>query len=97
MQMQIHWGILITTALGAVLGILICSKLIDIAIRRVPSITYYVVLGLVIGSVYGLWPDQPARLAWPFLALLFLAGGAVAYFGSREPNKEKTAPASETH
>jgi putative membrane protein len=95
-HLEIRWGILLTTALGAVLGILICSKFIDIAIRRAPSVTYYVVLGLVIGSVYGLWPDQPARLAWPFLVILFLAGNILAYYAGRKQVPPKVSPAKMT-
>jgi putative membrane protein len=95
-HMEIQWGILLTTAIGAVLGIVICAKLIDLAIRRVPGVTYYVVLGLVTGSVYGLWPQQPATLSPAVLALLFVVGGVLAYLGSREPasTKESTTVAS---
>lgn len=77
--------ILLSTAIGAVLGILICSKLIDTAIRRVPSITYYVVLGLIAGALYSLWPRTPLQAGIPVLALLFAAGLAIALFASREP------------
>lgn len=84
-QFDIQWVLLISVGVGAVAGILGFSKLIDLAIHRAPSVTYYVVLGLIVGAVYGLWPDQIAE-ANPLLMLaLFAAGFAVALFFSREP------------
>jgi putative membrane protein len=77
-ELVIRWGALLSTGLGAALGILSFSKLIDLAIKRSPSLAYYAVLGLVLGSVYGLWPDQPARLPVWGLVLCVVAGGAVA-------------------
>jgi putative membrane protein len=77
-HLVIHWGLLITTGLGAVAGILGFSKLIDTAIRRAPAVAYYVVLGLIIGSVYGLWPTQPAQVGPVFLGLSFVLGLGVA-------------------
>lgn len=90
-DLTIAWGTLLSTGLGAVLGILVFSKLIDLAIKRASSLAYYCVLGLVLGSVYGLWPDQPARLpAWS-LALCFLAGGAAALLLGRSPQEPTLA------
>ncbi|MBN1402229.1 MAG: DUF368 domain-containing protein [Anaerolineae bacterium] len=77
-HLVIHWGVLITTGLGAVVGILGFSKIIDTAMRRVPAIAYYIVLGLILGSVYGLWPNQPARVSPILLAMAFLVGVGVA-------------------
>jgi putative membrane protein len=68
---SIHWAVLLATGIGAVVGIIFFSKLIDIAIKRVPSITYYVVLGLVIASIYGLWPSTIENgLLWPIGAVV---------------------------
>ncbi len=90
-ELVIHWGALLSTGLGAVLGILVFSKLIDLAIKRAPSLAYYAVLGMVLGSVYGLWPDQPARLpAWA-LALCLLAGGGIALLLGRSPQEPAAA------
>jgi putative membrane protein len=77
-HLVIHWGLLVTTGLGAVVGILGFSKLIDTAIRRVPAMAYYVVLGLIVGSVYGLWPSQSANVGPILLGLAFALGFGVA-------------------
>jgi len=75
----IHWGALASTGIGAVVGIIIFSKVIDTVINRVPSVAYYCVLGLVIGSVYGLWPREPAQVGWVVLLLAFAAGCGIAW------------------
>jgi len=92
-SLVIDWGILIPTGLGAVSGILSFSKLIDAAFRRAPGLAHYVVLGLVTGSVYGLWPSEPARTGVVGLVLSFVAGTGVALAVGRSPEGAE-APAS---
>jgi uncharacterized membrane protein len=84
-QLEIQWAILITTAVGALAGIIIFSKLIDTALKRAPSASYYCVLGLIGGAFYGLWPnaDAMARASAPVLVLMFAAGAVIAWFASR--------------
>jgi putative membrane protein len=84
-ELVIHWGALASTGIGAVLGIIIFSKLIDTAIKRAPAHAYYAVLGLIAGSVYGLWPDTPARVGPALLVLVFVAGVGIALLFGREP------------
>jgi putative membrane protein len=84
-DLTIRWGILTALGLGAVLGIVTWSKAVDTAIKRAPSVTYYVVLGLIVGSLYGLWPATTAGVSVPVLALAFAAGFALAVvFGRTE-------------
>ena len=91
-----RWGALLTTAIGAGLGIIIFSKLIDAAIKRAPSLAYYCVLGLVIGSVYGLWPRGVALDNIPLLALSFIVGLLLAFFFSKTPEPTETLAQSES-
>ena len=84
-HLVIHWGALASTGIGAVLGIMGFSKLIDLAIRRAPSLSYYCVLGLIIGSVYGLWPQEPANMALVGLVVAFVAGLVLALVFGRNP------------
>ena len=46
---------IISLGLGVILGILIISKLISFLMDKYYSITYFIILGLVIGSVYGIF------------------------------------------
>ena len=96
----IQWATLFATGIGAVVGIIFFSKLIDTAIKRAPAVTYYVVLGLVVASVYGLWPTTGARL-WPMgltlsrgailaVILAFGFGAALTLFlGKREEAQQQ--------
>lgn len=83
---SVHWAVLFATGIGAVAGIIFFSKLIDVAIKRAPSITYYVILGLVVASIYGLWPQTPPPQGtgqiWPVAAemRLFDVVGVVVAF-----------------
>lgn len=91
MHLEIQWAILVTTAVGALAGIIIFSKLIDTALKRAPSASYYGVLGLIGGAFYGLWPNADAMAKSHVLALIlmFIIGAAIAWFASRiqEPAK----------
>jgi len=84
-----NWIPLACTALGVVVGIVAFSKSIDALIKRSPSLAYYGVLGLVLGSVWALRPTQAPNVAWWVLVLALLAGIAVAVaLGGREPEVE---------
>jgi len=80
--------IIATLAVGALAGIVIFAKLMDMALKRAPSITYYVVLGLIIGSVYGLWPTVPAQTSVLVRGLAFVAGTAIAVLFGRSRQEE---------
>jgi len=96
--LRLEWAfelwIIATLGIGALAGIVIFSKLMDTALKRAPSITYYVVLGLIVGSVYGLWPTVPAQTSILVCALAFLVGTGIAvYFG--RPHQVEEAAAEE--
>lgn len=74
-RFSIRWEILAPTGLGAVLGIVVCSKLIDTALKRIPAATAYTILGLLLGSVYGLWPEGALQRENPLLLAAALAVG----------------------
>ncbi len=57
-QPPVHWGVIVAVAVGAVVGILVCSRLIDLALKRQPAVTFYAILGLICGSFVGLWPAE---------------------------------------
>ena len=73
----IHWGVIVAVAAGAGAGILVCSRLIDMVLKRQPSITLYAILGLICGSFVGLWPAEMDVSVSPLVVLLTFAGGAV--------------------
>jgi len=57
--------VLFPFGIGAALGVALVSNAVRSALERGPRITHAVLLGLLVGSVYGLWPFQKAD--HPFL------------------------------
>lgn len=51
-----RWGLVIPAMLGAVLGIILCAKAITKALEKSKQGTYAVILGLIIGSFYAIFP-----------------------------------------
>jgi len=96
-SLEMDWATLLSTAISAVLGILVFSKLIDEAIKRIPALSYYCVLGIVVASVYGLWPTEPAQAPIVGLAVAFGGGVALALAFGRHTPEEMTqgAPAAQ--
>jgi putative membrane protein len=92
--LTIHWGPLLTTGAGAVTGILVFSKLIDLLIKAKPSLAYYAVLGLILGSVYILWPRQPSAFSLPLLVLIGVVGAGLALWLGGDSHGSK--PAAQT-
>jgi putative membrane protein len=66
--------ILGTVALGAILGILIFTKIINILLKKCPSHTYYGILGLIFGSILIIWPGLSLNLSGA-LSILFCVLG----------------------
>jgi putative membrane protein len=92
-HLRIGWVALISTGVGAGAGILTFSKLIHTAIHRAPAVATYGILGLVVGSIYGLWPQDAPRVSIPVLALVFLVGLGIAWMSGRgEERVDATTP-----
>ncbi len=73
----VHWGVIVAVAAGAVVGILVCSRLIDLALKRQPAVTFYAILGLICGSFVGLWPANLDLSVSSLAGILTFAAGAV--------------------
>ncbi len=84
MHFQIHWGILITLGVGAVAGIVLFSKLVDTLLRRARGVVYYAILGLVVGALYGLWPENVVTGGILSYIVAFVVGLVVALLLGRD-------------
>lgn len=49
--------VVIPMGLGIVVGVLLISRIIDILFKKAYSITYFTILGLILGSLYGIFND----------------------------------------
>lgn len=50
--------VLIPVGIGVVLGIVLCAKVITICLKKWQRGTYAVILGLIVGSFYAIWPRE---------------------------------------
>jgi putative membrane protein len=83
-QPPIHWGVLISVSTGAGIGLLVCSRLIGLALERQPAVTFYTILGLICGSLVGLWPAGLDVYASSLASILALVPGiAITYLLGR--------------
>ena len=75
---------LIAVAFGAAAGILVFSKIIEACLKKAPAGTYYFILGLVIASLWEIFPGMPVNVS-ALLAggAVFLAGAGVSFFMSK--------------
>lgn len=55
---EMNIPILIPIAIGVLLGIVLCAKLITICLKKWQRGTYAVILGLIVGSFYAIWPRE---------------------------------------
>lgn len=49
--------ILFLTGIGVILGIVLISKVIEILLKKAFSLTYFVILGLIFGSIFAIFKD----------------------------------------
>ena len=64
---------------GIAIGILLCSRLIALLLKKHHMLTYFVIIGLIVGSVAALWADE-LRSGWAVIVfgLLSFAAGFAA-------------------
>lgn len=89
---------------GFVIGIVVVSKLINLLLKRYHAVSYWAIMGLVLGSVLAIWPravDEswivPRTPAGLFLSIAALAAGfALAFFlGSDRKSRTKQEPVAD--
>jgi len=56
-------------AIGVMLGIVIFAKIINVLLKKYPKETFYFILGLVIASLYSLYPGLPGEIGKIFIAI----------------------------
>jgi putative membrane protein len=66
--------ILFIVAIGAVLGIVVTAKFIKYCLTKYPEYTYYFILGLIIASIFRIWPGIQLNLS-ALISLLTLILG----------------------
>jgi putative membrane protein len=73
--------ILIAVGSGIVLGLLVASRIIQYMLRHFTYLTYALILGLVIGSVFAIYPGLPeTALSWTVTVLAAILGFAISWY-----------------
>ncbi|KAB8137969.1 DUF368 domain-containing protein [Gracilibacillus oryzae] len=67
--------VILVVGIGILLGILIMSKLIHYFLENFPYVTYAFVIGMVIGSVFVIFPGWPVDVMETVVSILTFAGG----------------------
>ncbi len=70
--------VVVPTGFGIIFGIFIIGRLISVALEKAQSQTYFVVLGLILGSIYSIF-SSPTTYATGF-DLVGIISGAVLFF-----------------
>ena len=60
---------LVFVGIGIVLGIFIFAKIINILLKKYPKETFYFILGLVIASLYSIYPGMPGEIGKILIAI----------------------------
>lgn len=88
---NLNIAILIPVGLGVAIGFIVSSKAISYLLHRFPAYMYAVIIGLVFGSIFIVFPGFQAGVAQGIISLVTLgAGFAVAtLLGNTEHTDEK--------
>ncbi|UCE08277.1 MAG: DUF368 domain-containing protein, partial [bacterium] len=61
-------------AIGIILGIIVFAKVINILLKKFPKETFYFILGLVVASLYSLYPGIPGEIMQFVIAISITIG-----------------------
>lgn len=71
--------VLIPFGLGFCIGVVLLTKVLDICMSKYPEITYLIILGFLIGSIFPIYPGNPIGWEIPLSILSFLLGALIIY------------------
>ena len=77
--------LLIVIALGVIVGIITMTKIIEALLRKFPQPTYFAICGLILGSIFSVYPGFTFGIAGIISILTFIAGFIITYIlGKKE-------------
>lgn len=81
---NLQLDIIAVTGVGVVIGILVMSKIINFFLQNYRHVTFALIIGLVIGSIFVVYPGFPNTNAFLIISVVtFAAGLLVAYILGR--------------
>ncbi|MGL5549592.1 MAG: undecaprenyl phosphate translocase family protein, partial [Culicoidibacterales bacterium] len=87
---NLNIALLIPVGMGVAVGFIISSKVISYLLKRYPATMYAVIIGLVFGSVFIIFPGFEAGLTQGLISLVTMIAGfaAATYLGSHDHKDE---------
>ncbi|MGL4952508.1 MAG: DUF368 domain-containing protein [Culicoidibacterales bacterium] len=87
---NLNIAILIPVGMGVAVGFIISSKVISYLLKRFPANMYSVIIGLVFGSVFIIFPGFSAGMTQGLLSIVTMLAGfaAATYLGSHDHKDE---------
>lgn len=84
--------ILLIVGTGMVLGLFVGSVGITFFFKKYPFLTYAFIIGLIVGSVYAIYPGLPTTPAmWAWTVVMALVGFVISYILGLAGEKEQRA------
>lgn len=71
--------VLIPFGLGFCIGVILLTKVLDICMSKYPEVTYLIILGFLIGSVFPIYPGTPIGWEIPLSIVAFIVGAVIIY------------------
>ena len=75
---------LVPFVLGFVLGVILLTRILEICMQRFPQMTYAMIIGFLVGSLFTVYPGNPSGWEIPLSILMFALGFVIIYFVSKK-------------
>lgn len=85
---SLRLSILIPLGVGVLLGIILTTKFLEMAMNRYPQPTYLMILGFIVGSVGEIFPGIPTGIEWITCSLMLVAGFGIIRLISQSDEEE---------
>lgn len=82
---DLNFIILLPFAIGAVIGLVLGSRLVSVLLEKNPQATYCAILGLIVGSLIAIYPGFAFNIEGLVSIGLMVVAALVALWFSREP------------
>jgi putative membrane protein len=79
----LNFAWLVPLAIGGLAGIILTTSLIEKALTKYPRISYFFIIGFVLGSIIDVFPGFPSGIGIPVCVATFAAGYAAIRIVSR--------------
>lgn len=83
--------VLIPFGIGFCIGVILLTKVLDICMSKYPEVTYLIILGFLIGSVFPIYPGNPIGWEIPLSIIAFVVGALIIYKVSKLEGEKDVA------